>query len=211
MSKIKICPACGHKNLYTNLVCEMCSTDLSVVQPVDDIQKITDQSLNGLDKTVVEMKKFVIFAFNDIEFKVYDGEVIGRHAIGAEFFKEIMEVSRKHAKVTFSSSKAYITDLNSTNGVFINDKRIQPGAPEEITEGAELKLCSKVKLKVVRIFSGSVTNSNVQKFKEEFKENDEMIKKNNPKAEIVPKTCKNCGKEVSVSEKICPYCLEIIE
>ena len=36
-------------------------------------------------------------------------------------------ISRKHAKVTKEEGKVRLTDLGSSNGTFINDKRLQPG------------------------------------------------------------------------------------
>jgi len=52
------------------------------------------------------------------------------------------EISRKHAEITYDSheKKFYITDLKSTNGVSLNEKKIQPEQPYEIKPGAKIGL-----------------------------------------------------------------------
>jgi len=197
MEKVKICPACGHKNPYTNLNCEQCDTDITSIEPIEDKPIEPDPSL---DKTIVEAKKYVIFNFNNFQIKVYDKEIIGRHSKGAGIFQNILEVSRRHAEITFEGSDAYITDLNSTNGVFINGRKIHPGVPEKISEGSEIRLCSKVTLKVEKIFSGTFEQYDIS---EEY-EKDNSISNSNKQI----KTCKNCGMVIDLNEKICPYCLE---
>ncbi len=52
------------------------------------------------------------------------------------------EVSRKHAEVAFDPQgrRYFITDLNSTNGVTVNGKSIQPNTPVEISPGTRVGL-----------------------------------------------------------------------
>lgn len=199
MPKVKICPACGHKNPYTNLCCENCPTNIAGIDPVED--EPTEHNSN-FDKTIVEMKNYVILNFNNNQIKVYDGEIIGRHAKGGEIFQNIMEVSRKHAKFSFEDSHVYITDLNSTNGVFLNGRKIQPGVPEKITEGTEIRLCSKVTLRVEKIFSGNLGLNSQDDAEENYSISNSIDG---------TKICKNCGKEIDFNEKVCPYCLEEAE
>lgn len=57
-------------------------------------------------------------------------------------------VSRIHAKITKEEGKFYITDLNSTNGTFLNSKRMESNATLELKIGdelcfGELKFCFK--------------------------------------------------------------------
>ena len=52
------------------------------------------------------------------------------------------EISRKHAEITYDAQKRsyFITDLQSTNGVTINGRKIPPNAPQPITPGMRLGL-----------------------------------------------------------------------
>lgn len=49
-------------------------------------------------------------------------------------------VSRQHARLAILTNALYILDLSSTNGTFLNDKRLQPYKPYPLTDGDELWL-----------------------------------------------------------------------
>jgi len=49
-------------------------------------------------------------------------------------------ISRKHAKITKAGSKVSITDLKSSNGTFVNDKRINPGEAITLTKEDMIKV-----------------------------------------------------------------------
>ena len=53
---------------------------------------------------------------------------IGRHAESAVFL-ESQAVSRHHARVLCEGDQFFIEDLNSSNGTFLNGKRIQQRTP----------------------------------------------------------------------------------
>ncbi len=48
-------------------------------------------------------------------------------------------VSRKHAVIHHAGTNYTVEDMGSTNGTFINRKRIQPHAPEAIKPGDEVR------------------------------------------------------------------------
>lgn len=49
-------------------------------------------------------------------------------------------VSRKHADIVKEQGKYYILDLDSTNGTYIDGRRLQPGVKEELSHGSHLRL-----------------------------------------------------------------------
>jgi diguanylate cyclase (GGDEF)-like protein len=65
--------------------------------------------------------------------------VIGRDPI-ADISVADQGISRKHAKVTKASGKVQLIDLGSSNGTFINDKRIQPDHPMNLAKEDMIKL-----------------------------------------------------------------------
>ena len=89
-----------------------------------------------------------------------DASVIGKtitiesfpHVFGRlhPHFTNENDVSRKHAEITFDdhSQKYYITDLNSTNGVTLNNNRIPSNTPMEIKSGSHIGLGNTLMLKV---------------------------------------------------------------
>ena len=61
-----------------------------------------------------------------ITFRLTDGTVktIGR-STGAEFIVEAALVSRLHCQLTATADALHVKDLDSTNGTFMNGKRVQ--------------------------------------------------------------------------------------
>jgi hypothetical protein len=53
--------------------------------------------------------------------------------IGREYENDLVIgynlVSRHHATITFEGGRYYITDLNSANGTYLNDRRLPPNQP----------------------------------------------------------------------------------
>ena len=56
-------------------------------------------------------------------------------------------VSGHHATIKFVDGAFVLVDDKSTFGTFINERRLAPGAPMALTEGAIIGLGPKVKLK----------------------------------------------------------------
>jgi pSer/pThr/pTyr-binding forkhead associated (FHA) protein len=83
-----------------------------------------------------------------LEIPEKDEVVIGREDPISEVFPDVdltslggMEkgVSRKHAVIHRSGTDFTVEDMGSTNGTYINRKRIQPHAPQMIKPGDEVK------------------------------------------------------------------------
>ncbi len=51
-------------------------------------------------------------------------------------------ISRVHCEIILDGNQAYVTDLGSSNGTFVNGRRIQQGVHEKITEGSKLRLAN---------------------------------------------------------------------
>jgi hypothetical protein len=66
--------------------------------------------------------------------------VIGRQD-GTLIIKD-QNISRKHAQITFDEVRRayFLADLNSSNGTFLNDRRLSPNQPVQLTGGAVFRL-----------------------------------------------------------------------
>lgn len=81
----------------------------------------------------------------DTTFRLGPGAVktIGR-APRADFVLDAALVSRLHCRLTATDEKLEVVDLSSTNGTFVNDKRIKSA---HLTSGDRLRV-GRVELKV---------------------------------------------------------------
>jgi pSer/pThr/pTyr-binding forkhead associated (FHA) protein len=93
----------------------------------------------------------LVFATADgatLEIPVKDEVIIGREDPVSEVFPDLdltnyggMEkgVSRKHAVMLRSGAGYTVADMGSTNGTYVNRKRIQPNVPQQIQPGDEVR------------------------------------------------------------------------
>lgn len=65
--------------------------------------------------------------------------VIGRDP-GCDLRLDADRVSRRHAVIAWDGSRALLSDLNSTNGTFVNGQRLAPNQPYEVTLGSRIEL-----------------------------------------------------------------------
>jgi len=98
-------------------------------------------------KTIVEISGRLILKHEKFLIEVFPGDVVGRHAKGKHHLKHYPTVSRIHAKFYKEADEWYVEDLNSTNGTYVNDKRIT--TKTKIEDGDIIKLSSSVVFKVV--------------------------------------------------------------
>lgn len=71
---------------------------------------------------------------------LFDGEyVLGRDP-DLELFLDAADVSRRHARITISADGATIEDLESKNGTFVTDRRLD--APARLVDGDSIRIGS---------------------------------------------------------------------
>ncbi len=68
---------------------------------------------------------------------------IGRDP-SAEVLVSDQSISRKHAKITKEGKEVKIIDLGSSNGTYINNKKIQPGVPVLLAKEDMIKLANTI-------------------------------------------------------------------
>ena len=82
-----------------------------------------------------------------LTFRLPPGSVktVGR-STGAEFILEAALVSRLHCQLTATADSLHVKDLGSTNGTFVNGKRVNSA---ELKDGDKLRV-GRVELTVAR-------------------------------------------------------------
>ena len=132
------CKECQMENIEGALFCEECGAKLEEKPEV----LVTDAETTGA-KLV-----FASSEGNTLDIPEKDEVMIGREDPISEVFPDVdltslggMEkgVSRKHAVIHHAGADYTVEDMGSTNGTFVNKKRIQPHAPETIKSGDEVR------------------------------------------------------------------------
>jgi pSer/pThr/pTyr-binding forkhead associated (FHA) protein len=85
---------------------------------------------------------------DSLVFRVFPGTIrtVGR-APRADFVVEASLVSRLHCRLEAAADSIEVVDLSSTNGTFVNDKRV---ARATLTSGDRLRV-GRIELKVERL------------------------------------------------------------
>lgn len=114
------CANCRSFNPDDNHYCENCGTFL-------DAQRVRELCLKDV-KNQTQLR---------IPTVPY---VIGSSKMRSQGLVNSKSVSRCHARITGSGVDFYITDLNSTNGTYINEERIVPGKPIKLEDKMDVRL-----------------------------------------------------------------------
>ncbi len=140
------CKECQTDNIEGALFCEECGAKL-------------EEEKHELLESDAETGGRLTFATpdgNTLDLPAKDEVMIGREDPISEIFPDVdltglggleKGVSRKHAVIRHAGADYTVEDMGSTNGTFINRKRIQPHAPETIKPGDEVRF-GKVALSV---------------------------------------------------------------
>ncbi len=140
------CKECQTENVAGALFCEECGAKLE-----EKLESSEPEIEAGGEKLVLASPEGATL---DIPAK--DEVMIGREDPISEVFPDVdltglggleKGVSRKHAVIHHSGTDYTVEDMGSTNGTYINRKRIQPHAPEVIKPGDEVRF-GKVTLSV---------------------------------------------------------------
>jgi pSer/pThr/pTyr-binding forkhead associated (FHA) protein len=132
------CTECQMQNIEGALFCEECGTQLGTGREMANSTE---------DKSSPQL----VLASSDgnrLEIPSRDEVIIGREDPISEVFPDLdltdlkgMEkgVSRRHAIIHRSGMDYTVEDVGSTNGTYVNRKKIQPHVPQAIKAGDELR------------------------------------------------------------------------
>ncbi len=122
------------------------SVRTSVTRPIklDNMLKVV-RAMNDNDPTAVKVGTVITMLINNavesVDFSDKESLIVGRRLSNSKstnqkimldlsgYGMDSQSVSRKHAMLSIEDSYLYVTDLNSTNGTYINSKRLNPNIP----------------------------------------------------------------------------------
>ncbi len=122
---MKLSPKCG--NFVT--------VRKSMVPDQDNLQGPGERK-----KESSHVKTIILVSSEGRTFEAKDGDVVGRTAVGREVLEIHEEISRRHAQFFISEGECFIVDLGSSNGTFLEGKRIPPKERIRIRNGQRIML-----------------------------------------------------------------------
>ncbi len=153
-----ICPICQHANPLGVLRCEQCGIALTTNTTT---MRITDEQVErALGDLEIEApaprqavaEGLVFYIAGEVQPLIVRGKdqiVLGRHVEGqttpdvldmTPYHGHLLGVSRRHARVIVGPTECLLEDLNSTNGTWLNEKRLTPNTSYILSNGDQIRL-----------------------------------------------------------------------
>ena len=155
----KICPVCKFENEQNAVVCKHCGTSLSSSKHASQTPKDPDVTVFSAEKIeefhveepIIPGDGIAIYyagTNEPIAIRTEDEFVIGRQMVKtSESMLDLsgfggfdLGMSRRHARVRRTQTGYEIIDLSSTNGTWVDDKRLVPNRPCPLKSGSMLRL-----------------------------------------------------------------------
>jgi hypothetical protein len=162
----QFCPVCKHKNSISASVCAYCGYPLKSVEKVHTTQVVADKAempfeqAKGAQTGILIPDKGIAIYIPDyaqpIAIRREEKITLGRKLDKLQ--EDIVDltpygafvhgVSRWHATISFDEDEYEVTDLNSTNGTWLNEQKLMPLKPYPMPNGSMLRL-GKLRLLVM--------------------------------------------------------------
>lgn len=150
-----ICPRCKHDNLTGELLCSSCGYPLVAKLDTRKLDEVSADVLplpatgdtRLLDKMLLRLElsdgKRISAAFGASDDELSVGRFVpdtsGKPDVDlADHDALTLGVSRFHAKLNRTGTNVSITDLNSTNGTWVNGQRLRSGQPLYLHDADEI-------------------------------------------------------------------------
>lgn len=154
-SFVKFCPACKLGNDAKALTCVHCSNSLDLIFTRS---VVTDQVASQYAVPAKGLAFYFSGSVTQVAIATEEEFLLGRKAEDdTEAMVDLtypdgfaMGVSRRHAKIRSSLHGYEITDLNSSNGTWLNGKILPPSQPIELPSGCTVQLG---RLKLIAIYN----------------------------------------------------------
>lgn len=154
-----ICSHCSHKNPVGTLICEQChqslfkrSSDARVTQQIASPPDLFPQAADP-DAAKLQGTATIFLHIQDetrpLQCSTDQDLVIGRRDPANHVHPDLdltpyqaheMGVSRVHAAIRCRDELLTLVDLGSSNGTYLNGKRLVPNQPDVLHDGDEIRL-----------------------------------------------------------------------
>ncbi len=139
---VKICPNCGSEMTDIAKRCTNCGEDLRTVRPTEAAVRQAPSRKRERKRQSQELAVFMSPDGREI-FHVLASSpvtVIGREHDMSAYLESCEYVSRRHAEIKTYSSQIVINDVGSTNGTFVNDRKVESLKDQPLRDGDRISL-----------------------------------------------------------------------
>ncbi len=135
------CPVCDTDNLPNTLFCEECGHDLHVGAPATLLGSGGEEEARWVLQVLPYGTTIKLPNTGEVVFGRGSTGLPGGSFLNMEPFGGLTAgVSRRHARLFEHQGQLYLEDLGSTNGSYVNDKRLRPYEPVPIRPGDIISL-----------------------------------------------------------------------
>jgi pSer/pThr/pTyr-binding forkhead associated (FHA) protein len=134
-------PICRQPILPERSDCVYCNTPLLNEQQNIPINHPSISTVTSL-KLEINGKLF------EVEKRIVFGRDESISPIASLVPQELDNISRRHAELWVDSDKAYVRDLNSTNGTFVNERKIPPDNNTLLHDGDSIRFAANLTARV---------------------------------------------------------------
>lgn len=153
MSNFQVCLTCNYENAITATHCQRCHAPLRVeetaplsLELVEAIYQNYGNQRYDLPPNTIAM--YLVGKGQTYKVSIADSLTLGRQTSGlkgtsfdlSEFHGRLLGVSRQHAVINCTDAAYFITDLDSTNGTWINKTRMAPNKSYRLCNGDQVRL-----------------------------------------------------------------------
>ena len=160
-----VCPSCEHENLDGTVFCSDCGMQLTGIDPI-----VTQNISEEMDELTEDIKTAVLPKDVDAWASIHlvdSGQILpladraeftlGRVSEAQPIMPDIdltpyqayaSGVSRLHAVIKHERGQVFVMDLGSSNGTYLNGKRLKPNTKQLLSHGNMLAL-GKLKIQIL--------------------------------------------------------------
>jgi len=167
MARVRVCPTCGSENPLAVIRCARCGVSLAQVSPTEAAPPVSELTVaTGAENATVSCPQCEAtippnqttcpYCGESLQIgprvvlewpwgaQPLDGElIVGRDpnaSLLADRLAGYGNLSRRHVRLRPAAEGLWIEDLGSTNGVFVNERRLTPHLPFLLAESGRLRL-----------------------------------------------------------------------
>ncbi len=155
--KVLVCPICQFKNKSTVLECARCGISLTPGTTTVDVSDVSQEievatkHMTTVHRHGLLNKGIVLYVAGEIRPLIIRGKseiILGRKSGESDtttvdmtqFRGHLLGVSRRHARIKLSDDGYLLEDLNSTNGTWLNERRVVGSSSYVVTNGDQIRL-----------------------------------------------------------------------